>query len=332
MKAFVVRETDGHFSCGVHEHEATALNDADVLVAVEFSSVNFKDALVAVPESRVRRVGVLVGGVDAAGVVEEANPDSPAVGTRVAVHGGDLGVGRDGGFAPYCYAPRRYLSELPDALSTYDAMVIGTAGYTAMASVLALEDHGLAPGAEVLVTGASGGVGSQAVTFLALRGYRPVASTGSSDHVAWLLERGATRVIGRDELSDRPARVLASERWDGAIDCVGGDTLAQILRSLRYGGTVAASGLVAGAELATTVYPFITRAVALVGVDAVEASPSARERVWTALGEIAPRIAFTDLVDRTVTIDQLPQALDDIRRGATRGRIVVRFSRHTDAA
>lgn len=330
MNAFVVRDAEGHFSCGVQEYETTALADTDVGVVVEFSSVNFKDALVAAPESRVRRVDVLVGGVDAAGVVAKTSAHSPAVGARVAVHGGDFGVGRDGGFAPYCYAPRRYLSELPASVSTRDAMVIGTAGYTAMASVLALEDHGLAPGAEVLVTGSSGGVGSQAVTFLALRGYRPVASTGSSDHVAWLLDRGATRVIGRDELSDRPDRVLGSEHWDGAIDCVGGDTLAQILRSLRYGGAVAASGLVAGAELATTVYPFITRAVALVGVDAVLASPSARQRVWTAIGEIAPRLTFTDLVDRFITIDQLVPALDDIRRGATRGRIVVRVARDTD--
>jgi acrylyl-CoA reductase (NADPH) len=189
--------------------------------------------------------------------------------------------------------------------------------------VLALEDHGLTGDGEVLVTGATGGVGSVAIALLSQRGYRPVASTGSTNETAWLLERGATRVIGRDDISDRPERVLGSERWAGAIDCIGGATLHQILRSLRYGGAVAASGLVAGTDLATTIYPFITRAVSLLGVDAVEATRDTRERVWSALGEMAPLIDFAPLIDREVTLEELNDALDVVRRGATRGRILV---------
>ncbi len=215
------------------------------------------------------------------------------------------------------------MTALPDSISTRVAMIIGTAGFTAMESLLALEDRGLEKGSEVLVTGATGGVGSHAVALLAAKGYRPVASTGSPESSTWLLERGAVRVIGRDEVADKPERVLASETWAGAIDCVGGDTLAQILRSLRYGAAVAASGLVASAELATTVYPFITRSVALLGIDSVEATKATRQRVWSALGGIVDAIDFEALVDREVALEELPSALDTIREGKTRGRILV---------
>lgn len=323
MKAFVVSEIDGQLRCGVDDATATPRDESDVLVRVEYSSVNYKDALVASLSGRVRRVASLVGGVDATGVVESSKDETFSKGDRVAVHGGLLGVGRDGGFASHVFTPPRFLSLLPAELSTFDAAVIGTAGFTAMASVIALEDRGLARNATVLVTGASGGVGSQAVTYLSRKGYAPVASSGSPASSNWLLERGATSVIGRDEISDRPERVLASERWDGAIDCVGGSTLQEILRSLRYGATVAASGLVASAELSTTVYPFITRAVALVGIDAVEATQLTRERVWKALGDVARVVDFTTFVDRHIGLDGLPGALDDVRTGSTRGRILV---------
>ncbi|MGD1014001.1 MAG: acryloyl-CoA reductase [Acidimicrobiales bacterium] len=323
MRCYVVREEDGAFSRGVEDFEPIARESADLLVRVEYSGVNYKDALVASPSSRVRRVPVLVGGVDAAGVVVTSTDPGIAEGTPVCVHGGDLGVARDGGFAPLVYAPSRLVSVLPAGISTRDAMVIGTAGFTAMASVLALEEHGLEPGAEVLVTGATGGVGSLAVSFLHARDYQPVASTGSPQGSAWLYERGATRVIGRDDIADRPDRVLASERWAGAIDCVGGETLHHILRSLRYGAGVAASGLVASPDLNTNVYPFITRAVALLGIDAVEASARTRAEVWRQLGAVATRVDFAGLIDSTITLEGLDEALETIRSGKTRGRIVV---------
>ena len=186
MRAFVINEDDGNLSCEVRDVEPGRMDLDDVLVKVEFSGVNFKDAMVATAKSRVRRVASLIGGVDAAGTVVESSNAQFNTGDHVAVHGGDLGVGRDGGFAQYVYSPTRYLSPLPGTMSTHDAMVIGTAGFTAMESVLALEDHGLQHGAEVLVTGATGGVGSQAVTYLAARGYRPVASTGSPEESQWL--------------------------------------------------------------------------------------------------------------------------------------------------
>jgi putative YhdH/YhfP family quinone oxidoreductase len=324
MRAFVVSELDEEFSMGVQDVDAVARDESDVLVAVEYSGVNFKDTMVAAAKSRVRRVPTLTAGVDAAGTVVASSLAHLPVGTRVAAHGGPLGVSRDGGFAQLLYAPERYLSPLPDTVSTRDAMVIGTAGFTSMESILALQDHGLRAGGEVLVTGATGGVGSHAVAYLAVLGYQVIASTGSSDETEWLHERGATRVVGREEVSDQPTRVLGTEMWDGAIDCVGGSTLAQILRSLRYGAAVAASGLVAHAELATTVYPFITRSVSLLGIDSVEASSATRQRVWSSLGALVPSLDLGPLVDREVALDELPDALEDVRRGTSRGRILVR--------
>jgi acrylyl-CoA reductase (NADPH) len=323
MRAFLVSEHEGQLISATSDVEPEAKDPDDILVRVEYSGINFKDALVASAPSRVRRVPSLVGGVDAAGVIVESTKADLPAGTRVAVHGGDLGVGRDGGFAEFVYAPARFLNALPESISTHDAMVIGTAGYTAMASVLALESHGLARDGEVLVTGATGGVGSQAVTFLSVRGYQPVASTGSLYESDWLIERGAVRVIGREDISDRLDRVLGSERWSGAVDCIGGETLHQVLRSLRYGCAVAASGLVAGTDLTTTIYPFITRAVSLLGIDAVEATGSTRLEVWAALGEVATTIDFAPLIDCVVGLDDLPGALDVIRNGKTRGRILV---------
>jgi acrylyl-CoA reductase (NADPH) len=323
VRAFVVSEENEVLSASVRDVEVTARDANDVLVSIDFSGVNFKDAMVAAAKSRVRRVPSLVGGVDAAGTVVQSNEALLPVGARVAVHGGTLGVARDGGFAQFVYSPAKYVTVLPESISTRVAMIVGTAGFTAMESLLALEDRGLEKGSEILVTGATGGVGSHAVAILAACGYHPVASTGSPENAQWLLDRGARRVIGRDEVADNPGRVLASETWAGAIDCVGGDTLAQILRSLRYGAAVAASGLVASAELATTVYPFITRSVALLGIDSVEATTTTRERVWTALGAIATQIDFEALIDREVPLGELTSALDVVRNGTTRGRILV---------
>lgn len=322
MRALVITESDTAVTLSVEDIGPHDVDPSDAHVVVDYSGVNYKDAMVAAARSRVRKVARVVGGVDAAGTLTEPL-GALSAGTVVAVHGGGLGVERDGGFATEVWAPARWISPLPEGLNPRAAMIVGTAGWTAMASVLALEHHGLAPGAEVLVTGATGGVGSQAVFYLARRGYRPVASTGSPDATAWLQGLGATEVIGREDVADRPDRVLGSERWDGAIDCVGGPTLAQVLRALRHGAAVAASGLVASADLATTVYPFITRAVSLIGVDAVEAPSSQRARVWSEIARTARAQDLEVFVDREVGLGELAAALLDVREGRTRGRILV---------
>lgn len=322
MRAFVIKESDGEIVTSVEHVDEPSGHDVTVRIAA--SGINYKDALVIDPSSRVRRSSRLVGGVDAAGVVSSSSLQDVPVGTRVAVHGGDLGTGRDGGFAEFVNVGRAFISVLPESLSPRDAMIFGTAGYTAMASLLALQRHGLQPGdGEVLVTGATGGVGSVAVTLLANAGYSVVASTGTPEHATWLLERGAARIIGRDEIGDQPGRVLGSMRWAGAVDCVGGETLAHILRTLRYGAAVAASGLVGGSELHTNVFPFITRAVTLIGIDAVDASASTRESVWEALAKTAQHLNLEPLVERTIGLGDVAAALREIRAGNTRGRILV---------
>lgn len=322
MRAFIIDQTN-EFRTEVAEVTPTPGEPTDLLIRVDYSGVNFKDTMVAQANSRVRRIAYLIGGVDAAGEVLNSPGSDFTPGQRVAVHGGVMGVARDGGYAEAIYAPPRVVSALPDAISPRQAMIIGTAGFTAMQSILALEDFGLSPGARVLVTGATGGVGSHAITYLAARGYQPVASTGSEDEHEWLTQRGAVEVIGRGDVADRSERVLASERWDGAIDCVGGATLHDILRSLRYGAAVAASGLVASADLATTVYPFITRGVALLGVDSVDVGVDVRSRVWGELGHLAPHVDFDALVGETVSLEGLDAALQRVRSGSVRGRVLV---------
>lgn len=322
MRAFVISENGDELATGVELVDEPG--NQEVTVRVTASGINYKDALVVDPSSRVRRSKRLIGGVDAAGVVSSSSLEDIPVGTHVAVHGRDFGTGRNGGFAEFVSVDRTFISVLPETLSAHDAMVFGTAGYTAMASLLALEHHGLQPAdGEVLVTGATGGVGSVAVTLLASAGYNVVASTGTPEHATWLTERGAKRIIGRDDIGDQPGRVLGSMRWAGAIDCVGGETLAQILRTLHYGAGVAASGLVGGSDVHTNVFPFITRAVALLGIDAVDASAPTRDGVWKALADTAQHIDVEPLIERTIGLDQIAVALRDIRAGNTRGRILV---------
>ncbi len=316
MRALIAAATDDGLSVSVGSRQ---LSDDEVVIDVAMSALNFKDALVADPRSRVRRTDDLVLGVEAAGVVRSSRVAQFAPGDPVIAFGGSIGVGRDGGFAEQLAVPGRYVTALPAGLDARQAMIHGLAGYTAMASVLALEERPL--DGPVLVTGASGGVGSLAVHYLQQHGHGVTASSGSPEHRDWLLALGAGEVIGRDDIDDRPDRVLGTERWAGAIDCVGGAALTAILRSLRYGATVAASGLVAGAELAGTVYPFITRAIRLVGIDAVEAPTSERDQVWARIAQIAGD--EDRLVERTISLSEVPEALEVIRRGLTRGRWLV---------
>ena len=316
---------------GAVERGPTTLRPADlpagpVLVRVSWSSINYKDALATQPGNRVARISPLVPGVDLAGVVVTSEDPDLAPGTEVLAHGHDLGVSRHGGFAAYARLPAGLALALPPGLSARQAMVIGTAGFTAALSVAKLVDHGLEPGdGPVLVTGASGGVGSMAVALLAGRGHRVVASTGKSGEEKWLRDRGASEVIGRDDFYDDPERVLGPERFAGAVDCVGGTTLARILRTLRYGAAVAASGLTGGSALETTVFPFITRDVALLGVDAVATTAARRRAVWDTLAGDVRRFDLEALVAGEVTLDDLGPALDDVLAARVRGRILVRL-------
>jgi len=323
VRAFAISAVDNDVTTSIRPDHPTPEGD-EVTVAVEWSGINYKDAMMIDPKSRVRRSSRLIGGVDAAGTVVASKVLDISPGDRVAIHGGDIGVGRDGGFSEFISVPRRFVNVLPDSLSSRDAMVVGTAGYTAFASLMALEQRGLRPdNGEVLVTGATGGVGSWSVVALAASGYQVVGSTGSSDAQQWLLEMGAARCVGRHDIGDKLDRILGSELWAGAIDCVGGETLHQVLRTLRYGAGVAASGLVASADMTTNVYPFITRNVALLGIDAVNASQETRIKVWEMIASTMAMRNFEPLIDSVVTLAQIDAALTQIAKGQTRGRILV---------
>lgn len=327
FRAFTADPASGSVKRHVAAMEPSALPPDGVLVAVRWSSVNYKDALATLPDGKVARISPLVPGIDLAGVVAESNDPAFPEGTEVLAHGYDLGVARHGGFAEYARVPSDWLVRLPQGLGLRDAMVIGTAGFTAALSVTALEAHGISPATgPVVVTGATGGVGSLAVAILAARGYHVVASTGKAAAAGYLRGLGAAEVIDRAELAEASRRPLESATWAAAVDCVGGTTLANVLKRMRYGGAVAASGLTGGAEVPTTVMPFILRGVALLGIDSVQTPIERRQAVWQRLAtDLRP--AGLSAIGHDIGLDELDTALTEIRAGAVTGRYVVDLSR-----
>jgi acrylyl-CoA reductase (NADPH) len=307
---------------GVVEMSTDDLPGDGVLVEVHWSSVNYKDGLAATPTGKVARISPIVPGVDLAGVLVDDAPDMPA-GTAVIVHGYDLGVSRHGGFAQFARVPPGWLVALPQGLSERDAMVVGTAGFTAAMSVIALQEHGVAPErGPVLVTGATGGVGSTAVGMLATLGYEVVASTGKPASSEFLHALGANAVIDRAELAVESPRPLESTVWAGAVDCVGGVTLANVLKRIHYGGSVAASGLTGGNGLPATVLPFILRGVNLLGIDSVMTPIDRRRTVWERIAtDLRP--AALDRIGHDIALDDLDATLTAILNGEATGRSVV---------
>lgn len=322
--AYVLDEADGAIVPSVTELAVDDLPPGDVVVEVEWSAINFKDAMVSRPGDRVARGYPLVPGVELAGRIATSSDASLAPGRRVLVQGYDLGVARHGGFAAYARVPAEWVVPLPHGLSTRHAAVIGLAGFTALLSLRRLEHHGLTPAdGPVLVTGASGGVGSTAVAVLAAAGYDVVASTGKTAEQDYLTGLGAARVVGRT-FTEEDGRTLGPQLWAGVVDCVGGRTLAQALRTVRYGGAVAASGLTGGHELSTTVYPFIVRAVALLGIDTVATPITERRALWEQMPDVFPLGHCEDMVDAEIGLDGLTPALARVLDAGVRGRVLVR--------
>jgi acrylyl-CoA reductase (NADPH) len=295
----------------------------DVLVRVEWSVINFKDAMVTRPGNRVARGFPLVPGVELAGSVEESTSSDFAVGQRVLVQGYDLGVARHGGFAAYARVPADWVVPLPEALSCRNAAIIGLAGFTALLSLRRLVQHGTSPeDGPILVTGASGGVGSAAVALLSKAGFEVVASSGKTAEHDYLKGLGATQVVGR-QFTEDDGRTLGPQLWAGVVDCVGGMALAEALRTVRYGGAVAASGLTGGNDLATTVYPFIVRGVALLGIDTVATPIEERRELWADMVGAFPLEHCEEMVNEEIGLAGLTEALDSVLDAAVRGRILV---------
>jgi acrylyl-CoA reductase (NADPH) len=325
FRAYVAdKADDGSVARGVRTFAEADLPPGEVEIRILWSSVNYKDGLATIANGRVARISPLIPGIDLAGEVVSSADPGIAVGSQVLAHGYELGVSRHGGFAEYQRVPAGWVVPLPGGLTPHEAMAVGTAGFTAAMSVLRLEERGLVPGSgPVLVTGATGGVGRTAVGVLVARGYEVWAATGKPEAAEELLALGASGVLDRSEVTAESPRPLESERWAGAVDCVGGSTLPYILRTLRYGAAVAASGNTGGPGFSTTVFPFILRAVALLGIDSVPLPIEERRRIWARIAsDFRPRGLGESLTE--VTLDTLDAALDDILAGRARGRWVVR--------
>ena len=329
IKAILLTKSDEKFAAQVRDLTDEELRantpEADVIITVDYSTVNYKDALALANKAPVVRKWPLVAGIDAAGSVLQSADPRFAPGDRVVLNGWGVGEQHWGGLAQRARFKGDWLVKLPDGLSTRQAMAIGTAGYTAMLCCLALREQGVEPSSgEILVTGASGGVGSIAVSILAGWGYRVVASTGKSAETPYLTALGASSVVDRAELSS-PGKPLQKERWGGVVDAVGSHTLANACAQTRYGGTVTACGLAQGMDFPATVAPFILRGVRLIGIDSVMCPQPRRQQAWQRLASDLDR----GKLDAATTVVGLAQAIElapVLLAGKVRGRVVVDVS------
>ena len=326
MRALMLEKNgEGVFRASVQDIDAAGLPDGDVEVAIEYSTLNYKDGLAITQKAPVVRTWPLVAGIDGAGVVTSSRHPGFRPGDRVVHNGWGLGETRWGCLSTQARLQGDWLVKLPSALSSRQAMAIGTAGYTAMLCVMALQERGVQANAgEVLVTGATGGVGSVALALLARAGYRVVAATGKAQEHEYLHALGAAEVIDRAALAS-PGKPLQKERWAAVVDAVGSHTLVNALAQTRYGGVVAACGLAQGGDLPGSVMPFILRGVSLVGVDSVMAPLAKREVAWARLAEELDPALLERMVTE-VTLDGAVEAAHRLMAGQVRGRVVVRVA------
>ncbi|ADG07765.1 NADPH:quinone oxidoreductase family protein [Kyrpidia tusciae] len=325
FRAWVADKQGESIALNLLERDWDDLPPGEVTVRVAYSSVNYKDGLAVIPTGRVARRYPLVPGIDLAGTVAASTDARFREGDEVIVTGYDLGVSHDGGLSEYARVPADWVVPLPAGLSLKEAMVLGTAGFTAGLSVHRLELYGLRPEkGPVLVTGATGGVGSVAVAILAKLGYTVAASTGKAEAQAYLRNIGAHEVLSRDEVSAESRKALEKERWAAAVDPVGGRTLAYLLRTMKYGGAVALSGLTGGSALETTVFPFILRGVSLLGIDSAYCPMEERRAVWERLAGPWKPAGLAD-IGQEIAMEDVPATLEAILKGKVKGRTVIRM-------
>ena len=323
FRALVLEEAGGTVTSSVKDLDESALPAGNVTVAVEYTTVNYKDGLVVTSGGGLVKRWPHVPGIDFAGTVQKSEHPAYKPGDKVVLTGWRVGELHWGGCAQKAVVDGDWLVPLPAGLTTRQAMAVGTAGFTAMLAVMALESHGLTPAAgEVLVTGAAGGVGSVAVAILARRGYQVTASTGRADTHDYLKSLGAATVIDRGAFAEPAKRPLEAERWTGCVDSVGGNTLARVLAQTKYGCPVAAVGLAGGAKLEHTVMPFILRGVNLLGIDSVMCPPERRREAWSRLARDLPLDRLERMIE-VIPLADVPARAESILAGQVRGRLVV---------
>ncbi|SFL43260.1 putative quinone oxidoreductase, YhdH/YhfP family [Paenibacillus sp. 1_12] len=323
--ALVVDKQGDQFKVGLQKMKLEELSQGEVVIRVHYSSLNYKDGLACIPNGGVVRSYLHIPGIDLAGTVVSSMDSRFSIDQKVIVTGFGLGVSHSGGFSTIARVPADWIVPLPPALELDEAMVIGTAGLTAALSIERLEHNGLNPqSGAVLVTGATGGVGSFAVALLAARGYRVAASTGKSEEHDYLRMLGAHEIISREALNPSSRRPLEKQAWAAAVDPVGGSSLAYILASLQYGGSVAVSGLTGGGDLPTTVHPFILRGANLLGIDSVHYPIERRYPLWE---QIADDLKFNGnlkrIGSRRIRLSEIPTYVENILDGRIRGRVVI---------
>jgi acrylyl-CoA reductase (NADPH) len=323
FRALVLDQEDGATRAVLKDVPRDALPDGDVTVAVTYSSLNYKDGLAVTGQGRIVRSYPMVPGIDLAGTVVASESPDYKPGDEVVLTGWGIGERHWGGYAELARVKSAWLVPLPRGLTARQAMALGTAGFTAMLCVMALEDHGVGPsGRPVIVTGAAGGVGSVAVALLAQRGYTVAASTGRSELHDYLKGLGASEIVERATLAAPSTRPLESERWGGGVDTVGSTTLAAVLRTTAYGGSVAACGLAGGNDLPTTVLPFILRAVNLLGIDSALCPLDRRRTAWERLARDVPSDTL-DRITQVAPLADVPRLAGEILQGRVRGRVII---------
>lgn len=326
FRAFVIHKNGGEVQTAIKTMTEADLPAGDVTIRVHYSSVNYKDALATLPKGGVIRNYPMVGGIDLAGTVVASTSPEFQEGDHVLVTGYDLGVKHFGGYSEIARVPAEWVVPLPDGLTLKEAMIIGTAGFTAALSVYHLEENGISPDkGPVLVTGATGGVGSCAVAFLNQLGYHVVASTRKETAKDYLKTIGAKEVISPDELSNPDQKALLKQKWVAAVDPVGGHYLPVILASIQYGGSVALSGLTGGNTFTSTVFPFILRGVNLLGIDSVFCPKETRLEVWRRIAEEMKSRTYFDTSVQEISLDELPETFSKILKGEMTGRTIVRL-------
>jgi len=323
FRALRLDETDGRVSGAIADIDDNALPQGDVTVAVDYSTLNYKDGMVVNGLGKLVRTYPHIPGIDFSGTVEDSSSPKFKPGDKVLLTGWHVGERHWGGYAEKARVKADWLTPLPEGVSTFDAMAVGTAGFTAMLAIMALEEHGLkTDSGDVLVTGASGGVGSVAVAILANCGYRPVALTGRTREADYLGELGAVEIVAREGFLEGGPRPLEAERWAGCVDAVGGAVLSRVLAQLRYGGSVAAVGLAGGPKLETTVMPFLLRGVNLLGIDSVLCPAERREKAWQRIAKDLPMDKLHKMT-QTAPLGDVPKLASAILKGEVRGRVVI---------